>query len=115
MVAPALKQVANIDRRYENGDIEEYRLIVNSIFPGYLEFDGVQHRTRRLNSVIDFIYHSINELQRNKGTSLSSLDLSPKVESEALEPFVFQYTRIHHKTAYISFKHTYLFLRVKPS
>ena len=86
LVAPALKQVANIDRRYENGDIEEYRLIVNSIFPGYLEFDGVQHRTRRLNSVIDFIYHSINELQRNKGTSLSSLDLSPKVESEGFEP-----------------------------
>src|SRR5690606_35570728 len=47
LVASALKKVANIDRRYENGDIEEKRLIVSSIFPDFLEFDGTRHRTPR--------------------------------------------------------------------
>src|SRR5690606_22594292 len=79
--------VANIDRRYENGNIEEKRLIVSSIFPDFLEFDGTQHRTRRLNSAIALIYQNNNKLQKkNKGTSLPFLDLSLEVESEGFEP-----------------------------
>lgn len=47
--------------------------------------DGVQHRTRRLNSAIALIYQNNNKLQeKNKGTSLPFLDLSPEVEPEAL-------------------------------
>lgn len=72
LVASALKKIANIDRRYENGDIEEKRLIVSSIFPDYLELDGVQHRTRRLNPAIALNYEKINKFQKkNKGTSLN--------------------------------------------
>lgn len=52
--------------RYENGDIEGKRLIVSSIFPDYLEFDGVQHRTQRLNSAVALIYQNNNELQDKK-------------------------------------------------
>ncbi len=86
MVASALKKVANIDRRYENGTIEEKRLIVSSIFPDYLEFDGVQHRTRRLNSVIALICQNNNKLQgKNKETSLPFLDLSLEVEPQRIE------------------------------
>jgi|SRR5690606_6197478 len=86
LVASALKKVANIDRRYEKGDIEEKRLIVSSIFPDYLEFDGVQHRTRRLNSAIALIYQNYNKLQgKNKGTSLPFLDLSLEVDPERFE------------------------------
>src|SRR5690554_4612138 len=86
LVASALKKVANIDRRYEKGDIEEKRLIVSSIFPDYLEFDGVQHRTRRLNSAIALIYQNNNKLQGKNGTSLSFLDLSQDVTRLGLEP-----------------------------
>src|SRR5690606_40806089 len=79
--------VANIDRRYENGNIEEKRLIVSSIFPDFLEFDGTQHRTRRLNSAVAHIYQNKNEMHgENKGTSLPFLDLSLEVESEGFEP-----------------------------
>src|SRR5690606_23509415 len=86
LVASALKKVANIDVRYENGNIEEKRLIVSSMFPDFLEFDGVQHRTPRLNSAITLIYQNNNELQgKKKGTSLSFLDLSQEVESERFE------------------------------
>lgn len=80
LVASTLKKVANIDRRYENGDIEEKRLIVSSMFPDFLEFDGTQHRTPRLNSAIALIYQNNSKLQGKKnGTSLSFLDLSQEV------------------------------------
>ncbi|SKB89878.1 hypothetical protein SAMN05660226_03728 [Parapedobacter luteus] len=66
LVASTLKKVANIDRRYENGDIEEKRLIVSSMFPDFLEFDGTQHRTPRLNSAIALIYQNNSKLQGKK-------------------------------------------------
>jgi site-specific DNA recombinase len=66
LVASALKKVANIDRRYENGDIEEKRIILGSMFPDFLEFDGTKHRTPRLNSAIALIYQSNNKLQSQK-------------------------------------------------
>src|SRR5690606_26455759 len=85
LVAAALKKVANIDRRYENGDIEEKRLIVSSLFPEFLEFDGTQHRTPRLNSAIALIYQNNSKLQGKKnGTSLSFLDLSQEVIPQGL-------------------------------
>src|SRR5690606_27169700 len=63
------------------------RLIVSSMFPDFLEFDGVQHRTPRLNSAITLIYQNNNELQgKKKGTSLSFLDFSQEVEPEGFEP-----------------------------
>ena len=87
LVASTLKKVANIDRRYENGDIEERRLIVSSMFPDFLEFDGTQHRTPRLNSAIVLIYQNNSKLQGKKnGTSLSFLDLSQEVIPLGFEP-----------------------------
>ncbi len=66
LVASTLKKVANIARRYENGDIEEKRLIVSSMFPDFLEFDGTRHRTPRLNSAIALIYQNSSRLQDKK-------------------------------------------------
>ena len=86
LVASTLKKVANIDRRYENGDIEEKRLIVVSMFPEFLEFDGTRHRTPRLNSAIALIHQNNSKLQGKKnGTSLSFLDLSREVTPLRLE------------------------------
>lgn len=86
LVASDLKKVANIDRRYENGDIEEKRIILGSMFPDFLEFDGTKHRTPRLNSAIALIYQSNNKLQSQKnGTSLSFFDLSRWVHPARIE------------------------------
>ena len=52
-----------MDRYFENGDIEEKRLIVSSMFPDFLEFYGTQHRTPKLNSAITLIYQNNNKLQ----------------------------------------------------
>ena len=69
-----------MDRYFENGDIEEKRLIVSSMFPDFLEFYGTRHRTPRLNSAIALIYQNNSKLQgKKKGTSLSFLDLSHQV------------------------------------
>ena len=87
LVASALKKVANIDRRYENGDIEEKRVILSSMFPDFLEFDGTRHRTPRINSAITLMYQNTSKLKDKKsGTSLSFLDLSQEVVPPGFEP-----------------------------
>jgi len=80
LVGSALKKLANIDRRYENGNVEEKRVVLSSMFPDFLVFDGTRHRTPRLNSAIALIYHNTSKLQGKKnGTNLSFLDLSQDV------------------------------------
>ena len=87
LVASALKKVANIDRRYENGDIEEKRVVLSSMFPDFLVFDGTQHRTPKINSAILLMYQNTSKLQDKKnGTSLSFLDLSQDVTRLGFEP-----------------------------
>ena len=97
LVASALKKVANIDRRYENGDIEEKRAIIGSMFPEFLEFDGTQHRTARLNSaialkntadpqllVLILLIQSRNhepKTIRNKKGAISSAFVNPQVQN----------------------------------
>src|SRR5690606_7002733 len=66
LVAATVKKVANIDRRYENGDIEEKRLIVRWMLPDFVECDGTQQRTPRLNSAIALIYQNNSKLQGKK-------------------------------------------------
>ncbi|MBN8718025.1 hypothetical protein SAMN05444410_103206 [Hydrobacter penzbergensis] len=66
LVASTLKKLANIDRRYENGDIEEKRTIISSMFPEFLEFDGTRHRTQKINSAIMLIYQNTSKLQGKK-------------------------------------------------
>ncbi len=87
LVASALKKVANIDRRYEKGNIEEKRMIIGSIFPEFLVFDGTQHRTTKINSAITLIYQNTSKLRAKKnGTNLNFLDLSQEVIPLGLEP-----------------------------
>lgn len=83
----AIKSVANIGQRYINGDIKEKRLIISSMFPENLEFDGTRHRTLRMNSAVNLIYQTNSKLRRKKrGTNLSFLDLSREVHTMGLEP-----------------------------
>jgi len=66
LVASVLKKVANIDRRYENGNIQEKRMIIGSMFPEFLVFDGTQHRTTKINSAISLIYQNTSKLRAKK-------------------------------------------------
>lgn len=87
LLTSAIKSIANIDQRYINGDIQEKRLIISSMFPENLEFDGTRHRTLRMNSAVNLIYQTNSKLRRKKrGTNLSFLDLSREVHTMGLEP-----------------------------
>ncbi|GAA0885704.1 hypothetical protein GCM10009120_43030 [Sphingobacterium siyangense subsp. cladoniae] len=55
MVLANIHKVADIAKRYENGTIEEKRIIIGSMFPENLEFDGKLHRTSGLNSTVSLI------------------------------------------------------------
>ncbi|WP_190304078.1 hypothetical protein [Paenimyroides baculatum] len=80
-----MKKVSNLLEHYENGTVEEKRIIVSSMFPENLEFDGAKHRTQRLNEAIILIYQNNSKLQgKIKETNLSFLDLSPEVESQGI-------------------------------
>ncbi len=82
-----LKQIANLDIRYQKGNTEEKRQIISSMFPEYLEFDGNQHRTPRLNSAIHLIYQNNSKLKSKKnGTNLAFADLSQQVTRLGFEP-----------------------------
>ncbi|MBA5793492.1 recombinase family protein [Flavobacterium sp. xlx-214] len=88
LMKTSFNKISNLSERYENGTIEEKRIIISSMFPENLEFDGTQHRTQRLNEAITLIYQNSNKLRgKKKGTNLSFLDLSPKVEPQGIEPW----------------------------
>ncbi|WP_254561012.1 hypothetical protein [Dyadobacter diqingensis] len=55
LLEKALKNLSGLDLLYENGTIEEKRKILGSIFPEKLTFDGVQHRTTRINEVLNLM------------------------------------------------------------
>ena len=87
LLEKALKNLSGLDLLYENGNIEEKRKILGSIFPEKLTFDGVQHRTTRINELLNLIYQKNSELYGNKkGTNLLFLDLSHQVIPLGFEP-----------------------------
>ncbi len=43
-------------------------LLLSSIFPEKIEFDGKNYRTKSYNRLLDVIYMETNQLRDNKGT-----------------------------------------------
>lgn len=71
-----MDKLISLDKRFENGNIEEHREIVGPICPENLTFDGEHYRTARLNEAVRQIYLIEKELQENKnGTSEENFDL----------------------------------------
>ena len=87
LMESAVCQLYKLDERYKNGTSEEQRLILGSIFPEKIVFDGAIHRTTKVNEVIALIYQNTSKLQGKKnGTDLFFLDLSQKVIPLGFEP-----------------------------
>lgn len=82
-----LTGLEHLSKLYKSGTIEEKRQIIGSIFPENLTFDGIEHRTARLNEGIDLIYQITSKLRRQKkGTSAFKNDLSLRVLPKGFEP-----------------------------
>ena len=68
-------------------NMERKRHLIGSIFPEKLVFDGLEHRTPRINEAVRLLFnvgagYSLNE----NGTSLLILDLPHQVIPLGLEP-----------------------------
>ncbi|GAE66754.1 recombinase family protein [Chryseobacterium indologenes] len=82
-----LAKIINLYKYYVEGDMEQKRQIISSMFPEKLVFDGEKHRTPRINSAVQLIYSKEREIRGNKkGTNLSFLDLSQQVAPPGIEP-----------------------------
>ena len=83
----AAYQLHKLDERFEKATPEEQRIILGSIFPEKIVFDGNIHRTPRVNEVIRLMYQKTSILEGKKnGTNLSFVDLSQEVIPLGFEP-----------------------------
>jgi site-specific DNA recombinase len=83
-----LKKLAGLDLRYINGTVEEKREIISSMFPENILFDGIEHRTLRVNAVVQLIYLKTNDLERKKKGQRPEISvLSQEVNPQGLEPW----------------------------
>src|ERR1700694_3487211 len=82
----ALANVAYLPELYKNADIQDKRIIISSMFPENLTFDGTQHRTTRLNEAIR-VFNTVKADfgAKNKGKSVSKTNLPSKVAGSRIE------------------------------
>ncbi len=82
----AAKNLSLIRERYQCADVKGKRNIISSIYPENLTFDGVQHRTTRLNEAI-CVFDIVKGVFDGKKTGKSGKnhDLPTKVTWERLE------------------------------
>jgi DNA invertase Pin-like site-specific DNA recombinase len=62
----AVSIAGKLDFLFSKGDLGQKRRIIGSIFPENLTFDGVKHRTTRINEVVDLIYLVNKEIKSKK-------------------------------------------------
>ncbi len=83
----AISNLSKLDIAYKEGDIEEKRQIIGSMFPEKMVFDGTRHRTIRINEAVRIISLIDKELMgKKKGTSIDFSNLSQGVIPLGFEP-----------------------------
>lgn len=83
----AINTLTQIDIMFEEGTVTEKRNIISSIYPEKIDFDGLQYRTSRLNSVVSCIYQINNNLYQIKNRKDDNFfRLSGEVVPTGIEP-----------------------------
>lgn len=88
IIEQVMDRVSRLDILYQNGSVYQKRVIVSSIYPGNLVFDGVEHRTFRMNEVIQLLCSvdtHFKEIQKEIDYDFSQTSL--KVSPQGLEPW----------------------------
>ncbi len=81
----AIAVLDNIDTMYSSSNTEAKRKIISSIFPEKMIFDGLQHRTQRVNEAVTLIFNVGKAFSEIKmGQIGGDFDLSRKVNKTAL-------------------------------
>ena len=75
--------MSRLPELYQNADYQGKRLIISSMYPENLTFDGEQHRTTRVNEAIR-VFDSVRAVfeAKNKGKSTVKVDLPSKCSGE---------------------------------
>ena len=82
----AFDALDNFKQTYTESRIEDKSILISSIFPESLQFDGKKCRTPRINDVLRYILQIDKDLLKNKTGQISSnLSLSRLVESPRIE------------------------------
>ncbi|WP_262511021.1 IS3 family transposase [Pedobacter chinensis] len=82
-----VERYTNIDERYGKAEIEEKRIIIGSMYPENICFDGVEHRTARLSEPLVLILLINSALKGKKnGKGSNSMNLSHQVARRGIEP-----------------------------
>lgn len=79
--------LSNLKKHYQLSAVPEKQVLLRSIFPEKIDFDGKQCRTERVNDVLRYILQIDKELTYKKRGQLSrNLKLSSLVELVGIEP-----------------------------
>jgi site-specific DNA recombinase len=86
-IPKAVNVISNIADCYQQADNEEKRAIIGSMYPEKLHFDGQQHRTTRINEMVEVTYLISSALQGKKRKARTEKSVLPTwVRPPGLEP-----------------------------
>jgi hypothetical protein len=85
LIDKILDSLCRLDKLYKEGDLKRKHIIIGSIFPERLTFNGFYYRTTRINEAIQLIYMMSRELDENKnGQPEENFELSIPVARPGL-------------------------------
>ena len=87
LLEKAVSNLAHLDELYKEGDVKRKRVIIGSIYPEKLTFDGFRYRTTRVNEAVELIYAlDVGFSQNETGQTKEEFDLSSIVARRGFEP-----------------------------
>ena len=87
LLEKAVSNLAHLDELYKEGDVKRKRVIIGSIYPEKLTFDGFRYRTTRVNEAVELIYAlDAGFIQNETGQTKEVFDLSSVVGLPGFEP-----------------------------
>ena len=87
LLEKAVSNLAHLDELYKEGDVKRKRVIIGSIYPEKLTFDGFQYRTTRVNEAVELIYALDASFSQNEtGQIREEFDLFSIVARRGLSP-----------------------------
>lgn len=73
----AVTALSQIEILYQTDNMERKRMVVGSLFPEKLWFDGVEHRTARMNDGARVMFQINNELRKKKRRASNDFSYLP--------------------------------------
>ena len=79
----AISLINNIVMYVQDAPLEVKMKLIGLIFPEKLSFDGKQHRTKKLNSVLELIYNETNELRGQNKKKKGAKNTAPQFSTQS--------------------------------